>query len=173
MRMHLRMHVLYVQSVAVCCSVLQCIAVCCSVLQCIVVCCSVFTYACLVCAYIHIWAGPFFRLSPRSSGVTLHCNTLQRTTTQSFNDTPTHAYKTRFKRGRCFVCHPDLQVTRRPDLYTWLCCSVLQCVAVRVCCSELQCVAVCCSVVQCECGAVCCSMLQCKRVSVCHWKIVL
>jgi len=30
-----------VQSVAVCCSVLQCVAVCCSVLQCVAVCCSV------------------------------------------------------------------------------------------------------------------------------------
>ena len=51
-----------------------------------------------------------------------------------------------------------------------LCCSVLQCVAVRfsalqcvvVCCSVLQCVAVCCSVLQCV--AVCCSALQkCSR----------
>jgi len=48
-----------------------------------------------------------------------------------------------------------------------LCCSVLQCVAVRcsvlqcvaVCSSALQCVAVCCSVLQCV--AVCCSVLQC------------
>ena len=42
----------------------------------------------------------------------------------------------------------------------WLCCSVLQCVA--VCCSVLQCVAVCCSVLQC--AAVCCSVLQCVAV---------
>jgi len=38
-----------------------------------------------------------------------------------------------------------------------VCCSVLQCVAVR--CSVLQCVAVRCSVLQCV--AVCCSVLQC------------
>jgi len=51
----------------------------------------------------------------------------------------------------------------------WLCCSVLQCVAVY--CSVLQCVAVRCSalmlvtvmasVSDCECVAVCCSVLQC------------
>jgi len=48
-----------------------------------------------------------------------------------------------------------------------VCCSVLQCVAVRcsvlwrvvACCSVLQCVAVCCNVLQCV--AVCCSVLQC------------
>jgi len=47
-----------------------------------------------------------------------------------------------------------------------VCCSVLQCVALRcfallcvaVCCSVLQCVAVCCSVLQCV--AVCCSVSQ-------------
>jgi len=41
-----------------------------------------------------------------------------------------------------------------------LCCSVLQCVAVRF--SALQCVAVCCSVLQCV--AVCCSVLQLVRI---------
>jgi len=42
----------------------------------------------------------------------------------------------------------------------YMCCSVLQCVAVRVavCCSVLQCVAVCCSVLQC--------VLQCVAVRV-------
>ena len=47
----------------------------------------------------------------------------------------------------------------------FVCCSVLQCVAVR--CSVLQCVAVCCSVLQCsvlQCVAVCCSVLQCVAV---------
>jgi len=51
-----------------------------------------------------------------------------------------------------------------------LCCSVLQCVAVR--CSVLQCAVVCCSVLQCvavrcsvlQCVAVCCSVLQCVTV---------
>ena len=49
----------------------------------------------------------------------------------------------------------------------YVCCSVLQCVAVCcsvlqcvvLCCSELQCVAVCCSVLQCV--TECCSVLQC------------
>ena len=36
-----REHILNMQCVAVCCSVLQCVAVCCSVLQCVAVCCSV------------------------------------------------------------------------------------------------------------------------------------
>jgi len=48
-----------------------------------------------------------------------------------------------------------------------VCCSALQRVALSrdtrglyfVCCSVLQCVAVCCSVLQC--GAVCCSVLRC------------
>jgi len=48
-----------------------------------------------------------------------------------------------------------------------VCCSALQCAAVR--CSVLQCVAVCCSALQCaaarcsvlQCVAVCCSALQC------------
>jgi len=51
-----------------------------------------------------------------------------------------------------------------------LCCSALQCVAMRcsalqcdaVCCSVMQCVAVCCSVLQCF--AVCCSVMQCVAV---------
>jgi len=61
----------------------------------------------------------------------------------------------------------------------FVCCSVLQCVAVcrsvinyvtlcvAVCCSVLQCVAVCCSVINSVtlCVAVCCSMLQ--GVAVC------
>ena len=34
-------HDVYLQCVAVFCSVLQCVAVCCSVLQCVAVCCSV------------------------------------------------------------------------------------------------------------------------------------
>ena len=41
-----------------------------------------------------------------------------------------------------------------------VCCSVLQCDAVR--CSVMQCVPACCSVLQCV--AVCCSMLQCVAV---------
>jgi len=63
-----------------------------------------------------------------------------------------------------------------------VCCSMLQCVAVRSvvaeCCSVLQCVAVCCSVLQCPlrqdvakndstcvcCVTACCSMLQCVAV---------
>jgi len=47
-----------------------------------------------------------------------------------------------------------------------VCCSVLQCVAVR--CIVLQCVAVCCSVLQCV--AVCCSVWQCVAVPKCHCK---
>ena len=46
-------------------------------------------------------------------------------------------------------------------VYIEMCCSVLQCAAVR--CSVLQCVAVCCSVLQRV--AVCCSVLQ--RAAVC------
>jgi len=46
-------------------------------------------------------------------------------------------------------------------LFDSVCCSVLQCVAVR--CSALQCVAMCCSVLRCV--AVCCSLL--KSVAVC------
>ena len=42
----------------------------------------------------------------------------------------------------------------------WVCCSVLQCVA--VCCSVVQCVAVFCIVLQCS--AVCCSVLECVAV---------
>jgi len=36
-----RVVAVWLQCVAVCCSVLQCVAVCCSVLQCVTVCCSV------------------------------------------------------------------------------------------------------------------------------------
>jgi len=43
-----------------------------------------------------------------------------------------------------------------------VCCSVLQCVAVR--CSVLQCDAVCCSVLQCV--AVCCSVMQCAHIRI-------
>ena len=61
-------------------------------------------------------------------------------------------------------------VPRPPPPHLYVCCSVLQCVA--VCCSVLQCVAVCCSVWQCvavrysvlQCVAVCCSALQCVAV---------
>ena len=46
----------------------------------------------------------------------------------------------------------------------YMCCSVLQCVA--VCCSVLQCVAVCCSVLQCV--AVCCSVAVCPDHTCAH-----
>ena len=44
-----------------------------------------------------------------------------------------------------------------------MCCSVLQCVAVR--CSALQCVAMCCNVLQYV--AMCCSALHCVAVFTC------
>ena len=52
------------------------------------------------------------------------------------------------------INHPRslLDARFRPWMHSFVCCSVLQCVA--VCCSVLQCVAVCCSVLQCV--AVCC-----------------
>jgi len=61
--------------------------------------------------------------------------------------------------------------TKKASEWIYVCCSVLQCVAVwcsvvqcvAECCRVLQCVAVCCSVVQC--GAVCCRVLQ--SVAVC------
>ena len=40
------------QSVAVCCSVLQCVAVCCSVLQCVVECCSVLQCVAVCCSVL-------------------------------------------------------------------------------------------------------------------------
>jgi len=59
----------------------------------------------------------------------------------------------------------------RSVVAVWLCCSVLQCVAVS--CSVLQCVAkrpqdveqvCCCSVAVLQCVAVCCSELECVEV---------
>jgi len=79
-----------------------------------------------------------------------HCNTLLHTATK-------HSWT-------------DNKTVRLHESHRKLCCSALQCVAVRcsvlqcvaVCCSALQCVAVCCSVLQCV--AVCCSVLQCVAV---------
>ena len=77
------------------------------------------------------------------------------------------------------IVHVSTIVTKYLDT-RFLCCSVLQCVA--VCCSVLQCAAVYCSVLQCvamycsvlqriavccsvlQCVAVCCSVLQCVAV---------
>jgi len=86
-----------------------------------------------------------------------------------------------------FIHHPPRPLpnhNKRPPLPNsviqlathYLCCSVLQCVA--VCCSVLQCVAVCCSALQCvaarcnalQCVAVCCSVtssLHTISVAVC------
>jgi len=54
----------------------------------------------------------------------------------------------------------------------YVCCSVLQCVA--VCCSVLRCVAVCSAVLQnIVCVAECCSVLQCAEVFYSVWHCVL
>jgi len=47
-------HELYLQCVAVCCSVLQCVAVCCSVLQCVAVCCSVLQCVKVCCSVVAV-----------------------------------------------------------------------------------------------------------------------
>ena len=61
-------------------------------------------------------------------------------------------------RVQCVAC-VDRRWKQVGAAVCYVCCSVLQCVA--VCCSVLQCVAVCCSVLQCVmCVAVCCSMLH-------------
>ena len=43
---------LFCESVAVCCSVLQCVAVCCSVLQCVTVCYSVLQCVAVCCSVL-------------------------------------------------------------------------------------------------------------------------
>ena len=91
-----------------------------------------------------------------------HCNTLQRTATHfnalqhtaTYCNTPIwhhHIYSVEFvvPFTRCFS-----KKFRNQSLLTYMCCSVLQCVA--VCCNVLQCVAVRCNAFQCV--AVCCSV---------------
>jgi len=103
--------------------------------------------------------------------IATHCNALQYTyirnsifaqvgctenTTNSTNTSPyIHARR-----------HQTISLSHTLCYIRYVCCSVLQCVA--VCCSVLQHVAVCCSVLQCV--AVCCSVLQC--VAVCQMRHV-
>jgi len=49
----------FLQCVAVCCSVFQCVAVCCSVLQCVAVCCRVFQCVAECCGWCWRHAGLF------------------------------------------------------------------------------------------------------------------
>jgi len=115
-----------------------------------------------------------------------HCNTLQHTVahrnTLQHTAPPCNALQhtatlcntsSSFIGGlfvSCICWHRTSQETARVLQCVAVCCSALQCVAVR--CSVLQCIAVCCSALQCvavrcsvlQCVAVCCSVLQCVAV---------
>jgi len=118
------------KSVAVCCSVLQCVAVCCSVLQCVALYCS------------------------QVQHTATHCNTLS---TQSCILTMSCACTEAIRRVQQSVLVGYFLITWWVcGMVSLVCCSVLQCVAVRW--GVLQCVA--CSVLQ-YVAAKCCSVLQC------------
>jgi len=168
----------------------QCVAVCCSVLQRVAVChanrCFLHhtaTYSITLqhtathCNTINVCAPIRTYVLPREQSNTLphtaaHSNALQHTAT--------HCNKLQHIKHTCICTHirTSTESNQGPSNTPWtshmsaLCeFSVLQCVA--VCCSVLQCVAVCCSVLKstehliCQpcVNAVCCSVLQCVAVN--------
>jgi len=174
------------QCVAVCCSVLQCVAVCCSVLQCV----AVSATHCICHMTQRSRSQRFSRSAkPRNSCICdmtqMHMRhdsalALERQSWVSLQHSATHT-------------RSSSVVSRLEHSQKSVCCSALQCIAVR--CSVLQCVAVhcrvshlelkihgqcvevvSCSELQCvtprihgQCVAVCCSALQC--VAVCCSKL--
>ena len=124
-------HVTNLQCVAVCGSVLQCVAVCCSVLTChqLAVCCSV-----LQC--VAVWLRRVAVCCSVLQSVAA-CRVPSRTQSRTHS---AHCTPVTVRVMAAFLCTP----ARWYPIMTWVCCSVLQCVA--VCCSVLQCVAGCCSV---------------------------
>jgi len=147
--------------VAVCCSVLQCVAVCCSLLSDVFydMCaqeqvthtathCNTLQYAATHCNTLQHTATHCNTLQHTAT----HCNTLQHTATHCIlRHVRTGASRARCRRYRtqsvciesenCRVYVYYAQGVRMR--HTFMCCSVLQCVAAY--CSVLQCVAVCCS----------------------------